>query len=83
MLIIYTDSKLQISCNFEDPYICGYTSDMLGSSSWVRKQASDTGAVPGGPTSDASNSSNGMDELKSYNLLKFLDIIDIVDILCG
>ena len=48
------ESRWQASCDFEDPYLCGYQADHFGMSTWIYKQASDQSTVPGGPGSDGS-----------------------------
>ena len=44
--------KESIACTFEDPYLCGYSSDTFGLSKWFRKQAFDKTTFSGGPKSD-------------------------------
>ena len=51
--------KQNINCNFEDPYLCGYTTTLLGSASWVRSTGGVSSVAPG-PDVDGDNSTSGM-----------------------
>ena len=61
---IFVESKwTATSCDFEDSYMCGYTSEALGSLRWIWKQANDISIVSGGPNTDWAESPLGQLQL--------------------
>src|SRR6218665_3468437 len=53
-------SKRTVTCDFDDPYLCGYETPSPIGLSWKRKAASDTEDIGfKGPLTDGSGSVNG------------------------
>ena len=42
-----SDEKRQITCNFDDPFICGYKIDQSGTFSWSYLTAAEAGLLSG------------------------------------